>query len=685
MPSPAHKVCRLLAAVLFIFAAALALPKLAFAKSYDISNVNITATVGTDGTVTVFETRTFDFDGDFQGVYWKLPKGEYDGRVVTPTNISVGIASDADGGADQAGLQSFDAATTGKSGSYTITSYDDYDEVKLYSTQSDDSVTFYISYQLPQLATRWADTSELYWKYVSDGWDVDSDNVSCTLVLPVPAGETFSAGDNVRAWGHGPLDGTVSFDEDAGQVIFTNPSVSSDDYAEMRVCFPASWLSAATTANTEDSDRLDEVLSEEQQWTDEANAERQRARLMIGAGIFGAAALVAFTIVMAYLSTRRYRNSHKASFDDTYFRDIPSADHPAIIGALMHGKPDSDELTASLMRLTDEKMAKLEQVTLSSGGLIRKKSKEDWRLTLLRQDLLEPAPATSGSDKDYNDALDRATAKFAFESVASRSSHVRDESGSPILCFSDVKKVAETHREEYASAYQAWVAKVSACTEERGLFVDPHHVSKVPLIALGVLDEIMACLLFVFGVSSISISSSSLGSLFMPILITAIVALVALIVAGIIAFVQAGKFRDLSPEAVEIVAKTEALERWLRDFTRLEEAVPQDIILWDHLLIMAVALGVSKEVIEQLKVACPQFFDETGDFGVVGGYYFSSYIWFAGGGPMRYGFPADTFSSALSSAVNVATSHNSSGFGGGGGFSGGGGGGFGGGGGGGAF
>ena len=44
------------------------------------------------------------------------------------------------------------------------------------------------------------------------------------------------------------------------------------------------------------------------------------------------------------------------------------------------------------------------------------------------------------------------------------------------------------------------------------------------------------------------------------------------------------------------------MKRWLLDFTDLDEAVPQDVVLWNRLLVMAVVLGVSDQVIEKLGV-----------------------------------------------------------------------------------
>lgn len=64
-------------------------------------------------------------------------------------------------------------------------------------------------------------------------------------------------------------------------------------------------------------------------------------------------------------------------------------------------------------------------------------------------------------------------------------------------------------------------------------------------------------------------------------------------------------FRRFTPEGAEVAARCKALKHWLEDFTRLKEAVPGDLVLWNKLLVMGVALGVSKEVLRQLAEAVP--------------------------------------------------------------------------------
>ena len=170
----------------------------ALADSYSIDAVNIDAAVASDGTLSVTETRDFVFDGSYHGVYWKIPKGENssNGKDVGITINYVGLLVNGQ-------VQKFDLSNSGGNSTYQVSDYGSYYQVKLYSAQEDDTAQFVISYNATGIVTRWDDTGELYWKFVSDGWDVESQNVTCTVTLPVPAGETVTAGDSVRAWGHG--------------------------------------------------------------------------------------------------------------------------------------------------------------------------------------------------------------------------------------------------------------------------------------------------------------------------------------------------------------------------------------------------------------------------------------------------------------------------------------------------
>ena len=191
------------------------------------------------------------------------------------------------------------------------------------------------------------------------------------------------------------------------------------------------------------------------------------------------------------------------------------------------------------------------------------------------------------------------------------------------------------------------------------------------IVAVGVIDIVAAVVSFFY---FFIFMEDDLFHIFFPSTL--------LLIVGIAGLVIGLGLKPLNREGIETKAKLEALRRWLKEFTKLDEAVPDDVVLWNRLLVMAVVLGVSKEVIKQLEVALPQVLDDP--------CFMPSYGWCYYGD--RYGgrAPSDVFTKGFASAHHVseaalAASSSSSGDGGGGGFSGGGGGGFGGGGGGGAF
>lgn len=623
-------------------------PVRASARDYGIDRVDIDATVSSDGSLSVNEMREFNFDGLYHGVYWKIPTGSYDGRAIATSIGAVGELVDGK-------FVPFVESDSARNGTYTISEYSDYIEVKLYSEHEDETARFVINYTDRLLASSYPDTAELYWKFVSDGWDVESKNITCRIHLPVPSTATVSPGENVRAWGHGPLDASVSFD--GSDLVFFCPGVGGSEFAEARIVFPKEWVPNAVPSS---SSSLGEILSQEQRWADEANQRRTIAR-SVGYGVFGLGILSSVgTFLLGLRKYRGYKESHTPQFKDKYFRDVPTDDHPAVLGALLNdGKPAGTDLTASLMRLTDMKLISLELVKSKTKGFLgMEKVKDDYRITR--------TPTMGPLEVGVNGvtAVDHATLSFLFDKLSPKTKH----GGHKELYFSEIDDAAKEHPEAYSNAYERWEDRVAAESANRGFYLDSSangSDSVMVLLGVSILTAVVAVLCMVFG--------------FVPLPLGLVV--VASCVASALALARfLSKMDRRSKEAVEIIAKLEALRNWLKDFTRLEEAVPRDVVLWNRLLIMAVVLGVADEVIKQLEVAAPEVLHDELMTPVYGWYYHHGAM----------GMPQEVFSSSLSHAhsvsmAEVAASTFSSSGGGGGGFSGGGGGGFGGGGGGGAF
>ncbi len=630
--------------VLVMLAAAFALlsalcvnPAQALADSYAYG-VEIQAQVQANGDLKVSERRLFELDDDVNGVYWTIPFATNQQGLTSTVSIDgVSITDYAEGGEPRS-FQRVDAAENGQDGVYTTSTDNEALELKVFTPHEDGDV-FYatVDYTLTGAVMAWSDTAELYWQFIGPDWEDDSEIVGVLVRFDGAAdsGVAALAGGNLRAWGHGPLDGSVTLDAAEPLVMLDMPRVQAGEFAEARVVFPTAWVPELAAS---DEARLSTILAEEKAWADEANARREQARTIVGAGSTAQVSISAiFLIIVGYLKFTRGR-SPKPVFQETYFRDVPSADHPAVIAAFMeNGDVPDRAFVATLMKLTDERVIALEVQTVERNGLLGTKEEEQYCLRLLNR-----AAAT--------DPIDRAALQLYFGDASD---------GVTEVPFDQVKYRAEHDTEAYKELVDDFKAEISAQLEQRSLVQNDGGTLKATVIGIAIALGIASLLFFLFT------DFANLGAFAISILL--------LIAAAVVIMT----YRVYSQEGVELREKCEALKRWLEDFTRLGEAVPADVTLWNKLLVMAVALGVSDKVLRELADAVPR--DVREDY--YGGYYYPIYWWCYPHGHLDS--PTDSMRAVQAASVAaLASSLDTSGSGMGGGFSIGGGGGVGGGGGG---
>lgn len=627
------------------FVVAFACPRAALADTYSLPRVHTQAQVMENGDLFVTEARTFSFEDDVNGVYWEIPFARNEqGQASSITVLDVQELDDAvvDGSEAEARraaqpMQEVARAESGDAHVYTVEDTGDALKLKVFVPREDgDELTLWVSYMIEGAVMAWPDTAELYWQFIGSEWEEDAEDVRLDVTFagaaqgtPAITGTVDAA--NLRAWGHGPLDGEVSLDvTDPADphVTLTAPTVRAGQFAEVRAVFPADWVPGIAPSG---ESRLDGVIAEETAWANEANARRERARrtAVIGTAIFVVGPALMLVLVI-YLRKTKYAN-YKSTFDETYFRDIPSKDHPAVLSALMHGgSVQGCAFIATLMKLTDDRVIKVSHRTRTEDGFLGmgEKKVEEYSIQLIARELTTDPIDQAALDLYFGPDAKNGTARYlsTFQSL--------DDVGEQLQAFKD---------------------QVVAGLELRRL------TNLVPIeFKVGV---IFVCIMLGCGGLIFTMKTDGVSFPF-------IAAGVAMAIA---AAVFAGTAKQYTPGTVELLCRCQALERWLVDFTNLDEAVPDDLILWNKMLVLAAAFGVSDEVLRQLADAVPVDLRESED----GAYYYPSYVWYH-----RFGGMGSPMSEMHDSYQALVSSSSSSGSGGGGGFSGGGGGGVGGGGGG---
>lgn len=576
-----------LAAVALVAVVVLGQASPAWAKSFGIESVVTNAVVIADGSMTVSEDVTYDFDGTFNHLTRSFASG-----TITDLRASEGEQELALEQTGSIGGAPFQWAIPNTSGRHTYT----------------------FSYKVLGAITAGADVGELNWQFIGSDTSVPIDHVSISIKVP-------GDGTGVRAWAHGPLNGEVTVT--ANLVGLVVDHLPANTFVEAHVVDPIENFTMAPGPTA----LLPGILAREQQDADAANATRARARerleqrhdLTVAMPFVVVAGLLGFALIWLL----RGREPRRPDDIGDYWREVPD-DPPAVGRSLLDfGTVDASAFSATVVDLAQRGYLRISEER--TDRLIGK-DKVTYRFdTLLHHDVdgLEP--------------WERTVLQRLFPGVESSTQD-------------DLTTWARANQSEAQSFWRGFRASVKDEVERKG-YLAGHR-----------LGPFLGAFAIVVGLIAFAVVMFSTGTLW---------GLVP-IAAGIGLFLFMRTLLQRTPAGARRAAEWDGLRSFLKDFSRLDEAVSGDMILYERYLVAAVALGVADELVRGLSLKVPEIVTNP---GFATWYVASSLDHGLGGGLGGFG----SFDSTFGSTTGAFTPQ-SSGTGGGGGFSGGGGGGGGGGG-----
>lgn len=513
------------------------------ARSYDITDYDMAIDVAKDGSAAVTQKVRYDFDGDFNGVYYNQDTAGIDGM----TALSVAVQSSS-------GVKALTASNTEAPGTYTTTDSDNRRQIKVFYPVSDDTVTFLYRYRLNGVVTNYRDTAELNWKVIGTGWDVPLNNVKVTIQLPQK---------NVRqlqAWTHGPLSGNTKVERKAGRVVITLDKNPANTFVESHMLFPTAVT--ADNAKTSDKNRKKAVQQQEADFAKEANAVRRRAQLIPSLIAFASLILGGIVLVTQLFWLRKHpaeRYPEPAPIKHWY--DIPEYP-PAVAQRLVNAfGPNKKAFTATLMDLA---VAKKITITATKVG---------------NKDTFALAPTAKFTNPER-------VFKLLFETVPRRN---RDEG----VTLVDIKNYGRTDKSGLLSkAYEDWEMRV------RGAVDELHYENTIN-------GQIRNRAWVIAVASTVFAAGASVAALFtFPSVRVPLWGLSGLLVlAGWILLL--GKTHAL-PRYTQLGAQkineVRGFKQMLEDVGHFDMAQVGDLILWDRILPYAVAFGSADKVVAALKM-----------------------------------------------------------------------------------
>lgn len=324
--------------------------------NYQITNYDATANIREDGKIDLTQRITYEFDGDFNGVY-------YDQNLAKVTDVSdLGVSITQNGQTTQLAESS-----TGENNTFTQTKTADNLKLKVYHKVSDDKLTVNYHYVLSGLITNYQDTAELNWKILGVGWDVRLHNVKVTLQLPKPVAD-------LQAWTHGPLTGYTDVERAQGKVTLTLAELDTDEMLETHMLFPTSVTPNNPQVSNEKA--KEKIRQAEAKLADEANqkrkAEEKRAQVIkrIFSGIVFALSLGFIGILVINPGNKKTKLPPlKHSYE------IPKYAPEVAFAVLNQTLPDNQAFSAHLLDLAGQGKLEIVEASGKKNYLIKLKDK----------------------------------------------------------------------------------------------------------------------------------------------------------------------------------------------------------------------------------------------------------------------------------------------------------------------
>jgi len=582
-------------------------------RSYKIKEFNVEAKLNSNGSMDVKETIIYDFKGEFNGVYRTIHTEGSDG--IENINLYIGDSKNP-----------IKEDYSQENNTYEILKEPKGIRLKVYSKSKNESKKFVIAYRIKNVAVKYIDTAELYWKFMGEDTDVVIENFNVRISLPA---ETLK--DNIKAFAHGPLSGIIEI-IDGQNISLSVKELKPNNFVEARILFPTSLIEHSD--NIIEKNALSSILAEEQKWAEETNARRQRARIIISIAFIYAL----FEILLIVFIYFKYDKEYKTTFSGPYYRELPGDYSPAVMSVLWNfGSIKPRDITATLMDLVRRKYIILSQETVSSGKIFSKKNETDYTFTLNKE------MDTSQLSKHEAFFID-----WMFNKIGSNNR----------VSLNEIEKYikSRTGAMNFQTDYAAWFEYVRQEAKKYDFFDNKSYRG----MAIGILFALLGMALAIF---TLVAHENVLG-------------FISTLIASIILLIYSLTVRRRSKYGVQQYQMWKAFRRFLLHFSQLDKAEIPSVVVWEHYLIYAISLGVAKEVIKQLKIVfTEQDFNNSGLTYMYYGYYGHSINHFD-----AIERATSSLTKTVESTYNQAVSKMSSSSGGGGGFSGGGGGGGGGGG-----
>ncbi len=603
---------RSLRKILCLFLVMLIIPLFSLTASAEdysavLNSLDFSIVLMEDGSAFITETREIVFNGDHEFTRYGVNNIFTGPRVFSDWQVSI----------DETPVPQLDEPDNENrpENTFAVEDTDGGNTVYIYfRQQSSGTRVFQISYWVENAVKLYSDVGEFFWNLTAETGISDIGMLTATLLVPEGVPD-----EDFRIWAHGPLNSTFEKQSDSFAFLQVE-NVPVGTIVDMRCTLPADCF---TGGWEQQSEALPEILAEEKELADSANAKREEEErkktereaweanhpilnfierlcdeicslvenfmdeygwnvfyILLFGSFFGFLVIILplyskIENILRKCKQKKYRNSPTQS--PRYYRDLPD-DRPApAVDRLVHfydgGSSISRQLSATLLELNLKKLIHF-QTTAGDTELLLNEQLGDEHMPGYQEIL-------------WNFLLNAAN-------------------GSGRISMTDLKKYIKDNQEASLEFRRSFEGAVEREFTERVNSKDMARYSRVRLkhrLIVSAVAGILAILIRMLstlhnGVEFGDSLEYGLGIFFVVMVIEAII--------HFWRFVFKTSCYVLDQQGEDDLALWQAFGRFLDDFTTFEDKELPEFSVWREYMVYAVAMGNGRKVAKALAVKYPE-------------------------------------------------------------------------------
>lgn len=599
--------------------------------SLHLKNLDFTAQINEDGSMDVVETWDINIS-DTNTLYktFKIDKTKYSG-------ISNVFVQDITSGTNKNFKKSDIWQYHLDKGHYFggINNNNEYEIAWGVSIDTTTRKQYLIRYTVKDVIKKYNDCAELYWQFVGSEFEISADSITGIIKLP----NKVSDKDELKVWGHTEyLNGEI-YVTDLDIVEFNVNKYKSGNFVEVRIAMPTYLFEKVSSENISQEEKLDDIIKEETEWANEANARRDRRNKNFKLLIL--ATILVNTSIGIMFSKKIKKNKQFLEKNPNilpeqqleYYRELPDKEETPLeaVFILKTGYKQSclpNVFSATILNFALKGYIRIEQEGKTIKILLNK----------IKTDEL------MGDEKKVLEIL-RAASNNNELTMAELEKYIKNYPSKLMNLNSTFEKVSKTQ------------------ASEKGKF-DTNRFNKQIVYAEKNVGYIFLLIIIITAsIFTIGYAYKNVQSMLITCTIISLAFFIVVTIINLILNIKiTTSFNGFTQKGINEQEQWKAFKKYMEDFSYLNEKEVPQLVLWEKYLVFATAFGIADKVLKQLKVKYPELNDPDTIHSMI---LFNSMY-------SSNGFNTGFINSISSSTSRMYSSTYSSGSGGGGGFSGGG-------------